>query len=108
MIPCIFAYAILQCHARFLQTQNNVIPMIASIGTATLQRVGLWYTRPALDTEVLLWRTSSPIGSMHCYYLFMSEFLPLARIHGLDSQRRPFHGIPTFLKLSIPSALMTR
>lgn len=36
MIPCIFAYAILQCHARFFQTQNNVIPMIASTGTATL------------------------------------------------------------------------
>ncbi|KAK9930381.1 hypothetical protein M0R45_027420 [Rubus argutus] len=36
MIPCIFAYAILQCHARFLQTQNNVVPMIVSTGTATL------------------------------------------------------------------------
>ncbi|XP_075093702.1 protein DETOXIFICATION 16-like [Nicotiana tabacum] len=36
MIPSIFAYALLQCHIRFLQAQNNVLPMMFSAGITTL------------------------------------------------------------------------
>ena len=28
MIPSIFAFTLLQCHIRFLQAQNNVVPMM--------------------------------------------------------------------------------
>ncbi|KAK9275013.1 hypothetical protein L1049_022271 [Liquidambar formosana] len=39
MIPSIFAYALLQCHVRFLQSQNNVIPMVISSGLTTLLHI---------------------------------------------------------------------
>jgi len=34
MIPALFAYGLLQCHVRFLQTQNIVQPVMASAGAA--------------------------------------------------------------------------
>ncbi|XWS50787.1 hypothetical protein CRYUN_Cryun12cG0118600 [Craigia yunnanensis] len=36
MIPSIFAFGLLQCLVKFLQTQNNVIPMVVSSGIVTL------------------------------------------------------------------------
>ncbi|XP_057735474.1 protein DETOXIFICATION 16-like isoform X1 [Arachis stenosperma] len=36
MIPGLFAYAILQCLNRFLQTQNNVFPMLITSGITTV------------------------------------------------------------------------
>ncbi|RVW79663.1 Protein detoxification 16 [Vitis vinifera] len=36
MIPSIFAIALLQCHIRFLQAQNNVVPMMITTGFTTL------------------------------------------------------------------------
>ena len=39
MIPGLFAYGILQCLNRFLQTQNNVFPMLISSGITTLVHV---------------------------------------------------------------------
>ncbi|RVW79704.1 Protein detoxification 12 [Vitis vinifera] len=36
MIPSIFAFALLQCHIRFLQAQNNVVPMMITTGFTTL------------------------------------------------------------------------
>ncbi|XP_058769457.1 protein DETOXIFICATION 16-like isoform X2 [Vicia villosa] len=39
MIPGLFAYAIIQCLNRFLQTQNNVFPMLITSGITTLVHV---------------------------------------------------------------------
>ncbi|KAK4404541.1 protein DETOXIFICATION 16 [Sesamum angolense] len=36
MIPSIFPFALLQCQFRFLQTQNNVVPMMLTSGITTL------------------------------------------------------------------------
>ncbi|KAJ7970168.1 Protein DETOXIFICATION [Quillaja saponaria] len=36
MIPGIFAFAILQCHLRFLQTQSKILPVLVSTGITTL------------------------------------------------------------------------
>ncbi|KAK3437712.1 hypothetical protein EUGRSUZ_C02272 [Eucalyptus grandis] len=44
MIPSIFAYALLQCHVRFLQTQNNVFPMMVSSGITTFLHIFIcWF-----------------------------------------------------------------
>ncbi|CAL0320779.1 unnamed protein product [Lupinus luteus] len=44
MIPGLFAYAILQCFNRFLQSQNNVFPLLISSGVTTLVHVVLcWF-----------------------------------------------------------------
>ncbi|KAL5070441.1 hypothetical protein RYX36_021328 [Vicia faba] len=39
MIPGLFAYAIIQCLNRFLQTQNNVFPMLITSGITALVHV---------------------------------------------------------------------
>ncbi|XP_027366950.1 protein DETOXIFICATION 16-like isoform X1 [Abrus precatorius] len=39
MIPGLFAYGLLQCLNRFLQTQNNVFPMLISSGITTLVHI---------------------------------------------------------------------
>ncbi|KAL6331663.1 hypothetical protein AAG906_014313 [Vitis piasezkii] len=39
MIPSIFAFALLQCHIRFLQAQNNVVPMMITTGFTTLLHI---------------------------------------------------------------------
>ena len=39
LIPCIFGYALLQCHIRFLQAQNNVLPMMVSTAITTLSHL---------------------------------------------------------------------
>ncbi|KAG6705679.1 protein DETOXIFICATION 16-like [Carya illinoinensis] len=39
MIPSIFAFAILQCHVRFLKTQSKVAPMVVSTGVTTLSHI---------------------------------------------------------------------
>ncbi|KAK4337562.1 hypothetical protein RND71_042049 [Anisodus tanguticus] len=39
MIPTIHAYGFLQCHIRFLQTQNIVLPMMFSVGITTLLHI---------------------------------------------------------------------
>ncbi|KAL6640347.1 hypothetical protein ACP70R_022196 [Stipagrostis hirtigluma subsp. patula] len=36
MIPALFAYAMLQCHVRFLQTQSLVVPVMLSSGAAAV------------------------------------------------------------------------
>lgn len=109
LIPCLFAYAIQQCHSRFLQTQNNVVPMIASTGTATLlhlflcwflvYKTSLGYRGAALANSISYWINAlllvvyvrvSP-SCMHTWTGFSKE---------------AFRGIPDFIKLSIPSAVM--
>ncbi|KAG5593930.1 hypothetical protein H5410_035162 [Solanum commersonii] len=43
MIPSIFAYGLLECQIRFLQAQNNVVPMMLTAGgTALLHVFGCW------------------------------------------------------------------
>lgn len=40
LIPSIFPYGLLQCQIRFLQTQNNLKPLMFSTGFASLLHVG--------------------------------------------------------------------
>ncbi|XP_004307901.1 PREDICTED: MATE efflux family protein 6-like [Fragaria vesca subsp. vesca] len=109
MIPCIFAYAILQCHARFLQTQNNVVPMIVSTGTATLlhflicwllvYKTSLGYKGAALANAITYW--------INALLLFLYvRISPSCKRTWTGFSKEAFHGLPTFLRLSIPSALM--
>ncbi|KAI6680679.1 hypothetical protein NL676_034560 [Syzygium grande] len=44
MIPSSFACALLQCHVRFLQMRNNVVPMIISSASTTLLHIFIcWF-----------------------------------------------------------------
>ncbi|KAG2411145.1 Protein DETOXIFICATION 16 [Vigna angularis] len=44
MIPSLFAYGLLQCLNRFLQTQNILFPMVLSSGVTTLLHIAICWT----------------------------------------------------------------
>ncbi|XP_061994135.1 protein DETOXIFICATION 16-like isoform X2 [Rosa rugosa] len=109
LIPCIFAYAVQQCHSRFLQTQSNVVPMIVSTGTATLvhllvcwllvYKTSLGYRGAAVAISISYWINA----------LFLVVYIrvsPSCKHTWTGFSKEAFHGIPNFIKLSIPSAIM--
>ncbi|PQM41691.1 protein DETOXIFICATION 16-like isoform X1 [Prunus yedoensis var. nudiflora] len=109
MIPSLFAYAILQCHSRFLQTQTNVVPMIVTTGTATLlhllicwllvYKTSLGYKGAAVANCIAYW--------INALLLFLYvRFSPSCKHTWTGFSKEAFHGILSFLKLSIPSAVM--
>lgn len=111
MIPSIFAYAITQCHMRFLQSQNNVVPMMVCIGITTLLHLficwilvfksGLGNRGAALANAISYW-----INALSLFlYVRLS---PSCKNTWTGFSREAFHGIPKFLTLSIPSAVMLR
>ncbi|XP_022153280.1 protein DETOXIFICATION 16-like [Momordica charantia] len=109
MIPSIFAYAILQCHVRFLQTQNNVLPMALAAGaTAALHcftcwvlvfRSGLGNKGAAMANAVSYWINAAAL----VIYVRVS---PSCRKTWTGFSGEAFRGILNFFKLSVPSALM--
>ncbi|KAM5553936.1 protein DETOXIFICATION 16 [Rosa sericea] len=109
LTPCIFAYAIQQCHSRFLQTQNNVVPMIVTTGSATLvhlllcwllvYKTSLGYRGAAVAISISYWINALLLA----VYIRVSP----SCIHTWTGfSKEAFHGIPNFIRLSIPSAIM--
>ncbi|KAI6680677.1 hypothetical protein NL676_034558 [Syzygium grande] len=109
MIPSIFAYALLQCHIRFLQTQNNVVPMMVSSGITTLLHIficwflvfksGLGNKGAALANAISYWINVLLLA----IYVRIS---PSCKRTWTGFSKEAFHRIPGFLKLAIPSAVM--
>lgn len=109
MVPSIFAYAILQCHVRFLQAQNNVLPMaVIAASTALLHyfvcwalvfRSGLGNRGAALANAMSYWINAVALA----VYVRVS---PSCRKTWTGFSGEAFRGILNFVKLSIPSAIM--
>ncbi|KAH9794885.1 protein DETOXIFICATION [Citrus sinensis] len=109
MIPSLFAYGILQCLNRFLQTQNNVFPMmICSAITALLHilvcwvlvfKSGLESKGAALSITISIW--------VNVFFLAMYIKFSQACIKtwtGFSAEA--LHDIISFIKLALPSAIM--
>ncbi|KAK2631709.1 hypothetical protein EUGRSUZ_L02538 [Eucalyptus grandis] len=109
MIPSVFAFALLQCHVRFLQTQNNVVPMMVISGVTTLLHVficwflvfksGLGNKGAALANSISYWINVS----LMAIYVRLS---PSCKRTWTGFSKEALHGIFAFLKLAIPSAVM--
>uniref|UniRef100_A0A9I9CID6 Protein DETOXIFICATION n=1 Tax=Cucumis melo TaxID=3656 RepID=A0A9I9CID6_CUCME len=109
MIPSIFAFAIQLSHVRFLQAQNNVLPMtVIAAATAVLHcfvcwglvfRSGLGNRGAALANAMSYWINAVALA----VYVRVS---PSCRRTWTGFSSEAFRGIFNFLKLSIPSALM--
>ncbi|KAL9247468.1 hypothetical protein vseg_020898 [Gypsophila vaccaria] len=109
LIPGLFAYGLLQSLLRFLQTQNIVFPMMISTGVATLLHLplcwvfvfkfGLGHRGAALATGISYWVNAILLV---LYVNFSSACTKTWT--GLSIEA--FHQLPTFLRLSIPSACM--
>ncbi|CAL1369595.1 unnamed protein product [Linum trigynum] len=109
MIPSIFAYGVLQCLVKFLQTQSIVFPMVLCSAAATLIHLLLCW--------LLVFR--SPLGSsgaavslsvsnwVNVLLLSMYiKFSPSCSVTWTGFSREAFRDIWVFLKLAIPSAFM--
>ncbi|KAJ3692393.1 hypothetical protein LUZ60_012743 [Juncus effusus] len=109
MIPSLFAYGLLQCHVRFLQTQNIVfITMFSSGLTAVLHigvcwvmvyKLGMGSKGAALANGVSYWLN---VGIL-AVYVRVSEN---CRKTWLGFSMEAFGDLIGFVKLAIPSALM--
>ncbi|CAN6724922.1 unnamed protein product [Malus baccata var. baccata] len=109
MIPSLFAFSLLQCLNRFLQTQNNVFPMMITSGvTACLHiavcwglifKSGLRNKGAALAISISHWLNVVLVAS---YVLFS----PACKKTWTGFSKQALHDIFSFVKLAISSAVM--
>ncbi|XP_039143191.1 protein DETOXIFICATION 16-like [Dioscorea cayenensis subsp. rotundata] len=109
MIPVLFAYGLLQCLTRFLQTQNNVVPLMISSGITTLLHLlicwllvfksGLGHKGAALAMSISYWL------NVILLVLYV-KFSPACKKTWTGFSSEALHDILNFIKLAIPSACM--
>jgi MATE family multidrug resistance protein len=109
MIPALFLFGQLQCHVRFLQPQNVVVPvMVSSAATAAahvavcwllVRRLGLGANGAALANAV------SNLVNLTVLVIYV-RVSPSCKETWTGFSREAFRGIPGFLKLAVPSAVM--
>lgn len=109
MVPSIFAYALLQCHVRFLQAQNIVVPMMITTGLTTILHIlicwvlvfksGLGTRGAALANAISYWINVLLLA----LYVRIS---PSCKKTWTGFSREALSDVPKFLKLAIPSAIM--
>ncbi|VAH72028.1 unnamed protein product [Triticum turgidum subsp. durum] len=109
MIPGLFGYGLLQCHVRFLQSQNTVLPVMVSAGAAALFHLlacwllvhvaGMGSKGAALSTAVSYW----------VYVILLAMYVRVSsscKQTWTGFSMQAFHGAHDFLRLAVPSALM--
>ena len=109
MIPMIFAYALLQCQVRFLQAQNNVVPMVLITGFTTLLHLlvcwllvfksGLGNKGAALANAISYW-----INALLLEIYIQTS--PSCKKTWTGFSREALQDVTKFLRLAIPSATM--
>ncbi|KAG0532799.1 hypothetical protein BDA96_04G138300 [Sorghum bicolor] len=109
LIPALFAYGALQCHVRFLQTQNLVVPVMLSAGaTAVCHPAVCWLLVRALG----LGRNGAALANAVSYLAnlsFLAVYVrasPACKSTWTCFSAEAFRGVPDFLKLAVPSAVM--
>lgn len=109
MIPSLFAYGLLQCHVRFLQTQNIVFPMMVSSGITTVLHVfvcwilvfksGLGSRGAALANSISYWIN---VVLLALYVKFSSSCARTWTGFSMEA----LQNIPSFIRLAVSSAVM--
>lgn len=109
MIPSIFSYGLLQCLVRFLQTQNIVFPMMLCSGITALIHILLCWV---LVFKSNLGSRGAALANSISYWINVMlmalyiKFSPSCVKTWTGFSKEALHKFPTFLKISIPSALM--
>ncbi|KAG2610935.1 protein DETOXIFICATION 16-like [Panicum virgatum] len=109
MIPALFAYGLLQCLVRFLQTQNIVVPVMAAAGAAAACHLvvcwalvfglGMGSRGAALSNAVSYWINVAALAA----YVGVSS---ACRETWTGFSAEAFRDALGFFRLAIPSALM--
>lgn len=109
MIPSLFAYGLLQCLNKFLQTQNIVVPMMISSGiTALLHIVLCWVLVFVLGFGIKGAALANTISNwMNVFFLgIYVKFSPSCKDTWTGFSKEALHDVVSFLKLAVPSAIM--
>ncbi|KAH0692164.1 hypothetical protein KY285_019261 [Solanum tuberosum] len=109
MIPGLFAYGILQCLNRFLQTQNIVMPMMLTSGfTALLHILICWLFVFKIDLGIKGAALANAISYWINVFLLAGyvKFSPACRKTWIGFSKEALDDILHFIKLAIPSAVM--
>ncbi|KAJ4973639.1 hypothetical protein NE237_006813 [Protea cynaroides] len=109
MIPSIYAYGLLQCQVRFLQSQNVVFPMMISSGITSILHIfvcwvlvyksGLGNKGAALANSISNWI------NVLLLVLYI-KFSPVCKRTWTGFSKEALHDIINYLRLAIPSAIM--
>ncbi|XP_039130235.1 protein DETOXIFICATION 16-like isoform X1 [Dioscorea cayenensis subsp. rotundata] len=109
MIPLLFVYGLLQCHYRFLQAQNIVIPMILTSGFTILVHIfACWF----LIFKIKVGYIGAAIANSVSYstslaliaaYVWLS---PRFKKTWIGFSREALHDLSSLIKLAVPSGLM--
>nr|CAB3467982.1 unnamed protein product [Digitaria exilis] len=109
MIPALFAYGPLRCHVRFLQTQNIVVPVMASAGaTAACYLVVCW----VLVFGLGMGSKGAALGNAVSYWVNVAILAVYVRVSPdcnktwTGFSMEAFGDALGFLRLAVPSALM--
>ncbi|KAF8407731.1 hypothetical protein HHK36_006866 [Tetracentron sinense] len=109
MIPSIFAYALLQCHVGFLQTQNIVFPMMLTSGITTLLHILICWI---LVFKSGLGNRGAAVANSISYWInvlllaFYVKFSPTCTKTWTGFSKEALHDVLNFIRLAIPSAVM--
>lgn len=109
MVPSIFAYGLIQCLNRFLQTQNIVFPMMFISAVITLLHAllcwilvfksGLGGRGAALANSISYWLNVTMLS------LYV-KFSPSCKKTWTGFSKEALHNIPMFLRIATPSTIM--
>ncbi|XP_051216685.1 protein DETOXIFICATION 16 [Lolium perenne] len=109
MIPTLFVYGPLQCHVRFLQTQNIVLPVMLSSGVTALNHMLVcWllvYKLGLGNKGAALANTISYLTNLLILALYI-RISPSCKRTWTGLSMEAFHDIVSFFRLAVPSALM--
>jgi len=109
MIPSLFAYGLLQCILKFLQTQNIVFPMVVTSGIAAVLHVLFCWL---LVFKSRLGSKGAALANSLSYWVNAILIFLYVRFSSSCKQswtgfsKMSFHNLLEFLKLAVPSALM--
>lgn len=109
MIPSLFAYGLLQCLVKFLQTQSIVFPMMISSGSIALLHIlicwalvfksGLGFRGAAVANSLSYWLNV-------LFLVIYVKFSPSCSETWPGFTKESLHNVLDFVKLAIPSAVM--
>ncbi|XP_051216689.1 protein DETOXIFICATION 16 isoform X1 [Lolium perenne] len=109
LIPALFVYGLLQCHVRFLQTQNIVLPVMMSAGVTALSHVPVcWllvYKLGLGNKGAALANAISYLANVSILAVYI-RVSPSCKSTWTGVSKEAFHDLFIFMRLAIPSALM--
>ncbi|KAF8672781.1 hypothetical protein HU200_049232 [Digitaria exilis] len=109
LIPSLAAYVPLQCHVRFLQTQNVVLPVTASSGVTAICHVAVCW---ALVYKAVMGSKGAALSNAISYAINLGMLAVYVRVSGACKEtwsgfsKEAFKDLLRFTELALPSAMM--